>query len=83
VDLKELLAQAPTAVDSYFPGHWERMRELEQRAQRIVADQDRENFVRFLCDVAFLKQPRADHTGLLPAIEKSPEETWNSAACGN
>jgi len=73
-DLQELLAQAPTAVDSYFPRHWERMRELEQRAQRIVALKDRENFVRLLCDVAFLKQPWADHTGLLPAIEKSLQE---------
>src|SRR5262249_61532287 len=56
-DLLELLAQAPAAVDSYLPGHWERMRDLEQRARRIIDDSDREAFGRFLCDVAFLKRP--------------------------
>jgi hypothetical protein len=74
VDLHKLLSLAPAAVDSYFPGHWERMRGLEQRAQRIVADKDSEDFVEFLCDVAFLKQPRADHTALRSSIERNPQE---------
>jgi hypothetical protein len=60
-DIDRLLAQAPEAVDSYYPGHWELMRELERRAQQVVANKDLDAFVKFLRDVAFLKQPRSDH----------------------
>lgn len=74
LDVNELLRQAPIAVESYYPGHWERMCELERRAQRIVAQRDLEAFVKCLCDVAFLKQPREDHANLPAAIERSLQE---------
>jgi|SRR5208337_3672383 len=74
VDLEQLLAQAPASVDSYFPGHWHRMRELEERGKRIVAEQDFASFVRFLYDAAVLKQPRSDHQWLLAALERNVAE---------
>jgi hypothetical protein len=46
-DIDELLAQAPEAVDSYFPGHWQLMRELERCAQQVVANKDLDAFVSF------------------------------------
>jgi hypothetical protein len=73
-DIDQLLAQAPEAVDSYFPGHWQLMRELERRARQVVANEDLDAFVKFLRDVAFLKQPRSDHQWLLSAIQGSRED---------
>jgi hypothetical protein len=73
-DIDQLLAQAPEAVDSYFPGHWQLMRELERRARQVVANKDLDAFVKFLRDVAFLKQPRSDHQWLLSAIQGSRED---------
>ena len=77
-DIDQLLAQAPGAVDSYFPGHWQLMSELERRAQQVVADKDLDAFVSFLRDVAFLKQPRSDHQWLLSAIQGSREDAANA-----
>jgi hypothetical protein len=75
LDLDQLLAQAPAAVDCYFPGHWELMRKLEHRAKSIVASRDLDAFVKFLRDVAFLKQPRSDHQWLFSALGSSHTET--------
>lgn len=72
-NLDQLLAQAPAAVDSYFPGHWERMLTLERQASEIVAQHDIDLFPEFLCAVAFLKQPRTDHSNLYTAIKREPQ----------
>jgi len=74
LDPDQLLAQAPDAVNSYFPGHWELMRELEHSAKSIIANEDPGAFAKFLRDVAFLKQPRRDHQRLWSEIESSRSE---------
>jgi hypothetical protein len=56
-DLDALATRAPAAVNSFSPGHWALMQELESRASEVIRSQDREAYSRFLCDVAFLKQP--------------------------
>lgn len=56
-NVQELLAKAPDAVDSYHPGHWELMRDLERRAIDVLHTVDIEKAISFFVDVAFLKQP--------------------------
>jgi hypothetical protein len=56
-DLDALAEQASSAVDSFSPGHWTLMQDLEHRAAAVIRNQDQEAFVTFLCDTAFLKQP--------------------------
>lgn len=56
-DLEALLRDAPRAVDSYHPHHWEFMKDLERRAREVVMRQAVEQAVEFLVDVVYLKQP--------------------------
>ncbi len=56
-NLDTLASQAPAAVESFSPGHWALVQELERRAAEVIRHQDVEAFGRFLCDTAFLKQP--------------------------
>ena len=75
VDLGFLLQQAPAAVDSFSPGHWSLMIDLEHRASEIVRNRDARSFVDFLCDTAFLKQPyRVDRAGVRRSLSRFPAE---------
>ncbi|MCL6547115.1 MAG: hypothetical protein K6T61_18020 [Bryobacteraceae bacterium] len=56
-DLEALLRDAPSAVNSFHPGHWELMADLEHRAREVVRKQSIDEAVEFLVDVAYLKRP--------------------------
>lgn len=80
-DLDSLLSEAPNAVDSFFPGHWKLMAELERRATEVVARQELETAIAFLVDVAFLKQPhRLDRNRLHESLRKYPNEIVSALA---
>ena len=57
-EVLDLLAEAPRAVESFFPGHWQLMNRLESSAWSVVAGSDVDDLIDFLADVAVLKQPQ-------------------------
>ena len=56
-NVAEILARAPKAVESYHPGHWEFLCQLERDAQGALKSRSVEAAVSFLANVAFLKMP--------------------------
>jgi hypothetical protein len=74
-DLEDVLAAAPSAVESFYPGHWELMTRLEEQAISVVASGAFEGAVDFLSDVAVLKQPyRIDRRSVCEQIRTFPNE---------
>jgi hypothetical protein len=78
-DLNALISGARTAVDSFSPGHWTLMQELEHRACDVVRNQETVPFIDFLCDTAFLKQPyRVNREGVRRTLVRYPTELTRS-----
>jgi hypothetical protein len=74
-DIDELLNDSPRAVDSFYPGHWSLMGQLERKAKTVLADGDIAKAADFLADVAFLKQPyRVDQQVVREQIGKYPDK---------
>ena len=64
-DVASLLVDAPRAVESFSPGHWELMLELEARAAEVIARRDVNGAASFLSDVVFLKRPHTTDRALV------------------
>lgn len=78
-NLDTLASQAPAAVESFSPGHWALMQELERRATEVIRNQNVEAFVNFLCDTAFLKQPYSvDRHDVRKSLNRYPAELVKS-----
>jgi hypothetical protein len=78
-DIDALVSQAPAAVESFSPGHWAFMQDLERRVIEVIRNQDAEAFVRFLCDTAFLKQPYSvDRNRVRSSLSRYPAEIAKS-----
>jgi hypothetical protein len=78
-DLAALIREAPAAVDSFSPGHWTLMLDLERRAREVVGTQDVGRFIEFLCDTAFLKQPyRINREDVRRSLTRYPAELARS-----
>jgi hypothetical protein len=78
-DLAALMSQTPAAVDSFSPGHWTLMLELERRARDVVGTQDVGLFIDLLCDTAFLKQPyRINREDVCRSLTRYPAELAKS-----
>ena len=78
-DVSALLRDAPHAVESFSPGHWDLMCSLERTAREVVRRRDVEEVATFFSDVAYLKRP---HTmireDVRQAILKYPQEALAS-----
>jgi hypothetical protein len=78
-NLDALASQAPAAVESFSPGHWASMQELERRATDVIRNQNVEAFVNFLCDTAFLKQPYSvNRDDVRKSLNRYPDELVKS-----
>jgi hypothetical protein len=74
-DVVALLADAPRAVESFSPGHWALMQELERQAADVVARCDVGAAASFLSDVVFLKRPHTTDRALVrQAVGSHPAE---------
>jgi len=75
VDIEHLIKDAPAAVDSFSPGHWHLMENLESRARELIQKGSPSDFLGFLCDTAFLKQPhRIDRAEVRADLKRYPAE---------
>jgi hypothetical protein len=76
-NVQELLANAPMAVESFYPGHWDLMHDLERRASDILRTPELGKVISFFVDVAFLKQPyRIDRELLASLLSKRTQEIF-------
>ena len=78
-DFDSLLANAPKAVDSFYPGHWNFMMRLEHQARSVLASGLIDSAIDFLADVTVLKQPhRVNRQAVCEQLRAVPNEI-NSA----
>jgi hypothetical protein len=74
-DLDGLLGDAPRAVNSFFPGHWDFMMRLENQARSVLASGDIGSAIDFLADVTVLKQPhRVNRQAVCAQLRAFPNE---------
>lgn len=77
-NIEELLSKASEAVESFHPGHWDLMSELEKRAQAVLEKRDIEEAISFFVDIAFLKQPyRIDRRHLLAILSEERDDIFD------
>jgi hypothetical protein len=78
-DFDSLLANAPKAVDSFYPGHWNFMMRLERQARFVLSTGQIDSAIDFLADVTVLKQPhRVNRQAVCEQLRAVPNEI-NSA----
>jgi len=74
-DAAGLLADAPRPLESFSPGHWALMQELERRAPEVVPRRDVDAAASFLSDVVYLKRPHTTHrASVREAVASHPAE---------
>jgi hypothetical protein len=74
-DFDDLLSDAPRAIDSFYPGHWNLMARLERKAKTVLADDSIVKWADFLANVAFLKQPyRVDQQVVQEQVARYPDK---------
>ena len=74
-DLEALLGDAQRAVDSFYPGHWNLMVRLEERAKALLVSGNIAEAIDFLADVTVLKQPyRVDRQKVCERLRAVPNE---------
>ena len=80
-----LLADAPRAVESFHPGHWDLTLELEYRAPEIIARKEVNSAASFLSDVVFLKRPHTTDRALVKeavlAFPAAVMDALNALSC--
>lgn len=74
-DIESLLHDAPQSVDSFYPGHWKFMLELERLAGTVLSSSEIEDAINFLADVTVLKQPhRVNRQDVCRQLRDFPNE---------
>lgn len=74
-DIESLLRDAPQSVDSFYPGHWKFMLELERLAGTVLASAEIDDAINFLADVTILKQPhRVNRQDVCRQLRDFPKE---------
>lgn len=74
-DVTALLSDAPRAVESFSPGHWDLMCRLERDACGVLQRRNVEEAAAFFADVAYLKRPhKTDRNSVRDTVLKHPKE---------